>query len=165
MTTIALKDGIMACDSCWTDANGLQSTSATKMTRLRSRALIGEAGDNDSRAVLALLQNVSNFSQMPTCADLASTKTEYHAVIAFQDGDVAQIIVEQIDGNYRAQVFKVNRHGIAVGTGAQVATGAMDAGKSAAQAVAIACRRDPNSRLPVHIEPVKQARRKRKSAG
>ena len=66
MTTIACKDGVMACDSCWTDANWLHSTTLTKIIRLKSGALLGEAGDNDSRAVVKLLQNCKKFDQVPT---------------------------------------------------------------------------------------------------
>lgn len=153
MTTIACKDRIMACDSCWTDSNSLVGTSKNKIVKLKSGALLGEAGDNDSRAVVKLLQNVKNFDQMPTALELAACCVDYAAVILFPNGDMAQIAIERdktVEMAYIAGAWPVNRGMTAVGSGAEVAIGAMAAGKSASQAVAIACQWDPNSKLPVH---------------
>ena len=162
MTTIAVKAGVMACDSCWTDSNWLHGTSLSKITRLESGALLGEAGDNDSRAVVRLLQNIKSFAQMPTALKLAGCCVDYVGLIMFPNGDVASISIEREmlgELSYTANAWKVNRGGAAVGTGAAVAIGAMDAGKSAREAVEIACRRDPHSKLPVHsvaLKPIKK---------
>jgi hypothetical protein len=153
MTTIACKDRIMACDSCWTDSNWLVGTSKNKITKLKSGALLGEAGDNDSRAVQKLLQNVKNFSQMPSALELAACCVDYAGIILFQNGEMAQVEIDRRGGDsvcYVANAWPVNRGMTAVGSGAAVAIGAMAAGKTAAQAVAIACAWDPNSKLPVH---------------
>jgi S-methylmethionine-dependent homocysteine/selenocysteine methylase len=153
VTTIAVKDGEMACDSCWTDCNWLYGTSMNKITRLKSGALLGEAGDNDSRAVVKLLQNCKTFDQLPTAIELSDCKVDYAALILFPDGTMAQISIEHdqtVEEAYHGGAWPVNRGCSAVGTGAAVAIGAMRAGKSAREAVAIACGEDPNSKLPVH---------------
>ena len=134
MTTVACKDGWMACDSCWTDSNWLHGTSLTKIIRLKSGALLGEAGDNDSRAVVKLLQNCKTFDQLPSAIDLAATKVDCCSLIMFANGDVAMLSIERTeigDMIHTAGAWRVNRGGAAVGTGAAVAIGAMDAGKSA----------------------------------
>ena len=158
MTTIACKNGVMACDSCWTDSNWLVGTSKNKITKLKSGALLGEAGDNDSRAVTKLLQNVKSFAQMPTAMEIAECRVDYAAIILFPNGDMAQVSIERHgsgDMSYIANAWPVNRGMSAVGSGAAVAIGAMAAGKTAGQAVAIACAWDPNSKLPVHEASVK----------
>lgn len=170
MTTIACKDGVMACDSCWTDTNGMIGTSKNKITRLKSGALLGEAGDNDSRAVQALLQNVKSFDQMPTAKEIANCEVEYAAIILFPSGEMAQVSIERDARSwtdYIANTFPTNRGCSAVGSGSELAVGCMIAGKSARQAVALACGWDPHSKLPVHTMecvPVKTpARRSTKS--
>ena len=158
MTTIACKIesgvGEIACDSCWTDSNDLHGTSMNKIIRLKSGALLGEAGDNDSRAVVKLLQNVKNFEHMPSALDLAACAVDYAAIILFPNGTMAQIMIQRHNENgemsYTAGAWPVNRGCSAVGSGAGPAMGAMRAGKSAREAVAIACDCDPNSKLPVH---------------
>lgn len=153
MTTIACKDGIMACDSCWTDSSDMISTSKNKIVRLKSGALLGEAGDNDSRAVQALLQNVKNFDQMPFAREFAKCEVDYSGLILFPNGEMAQITIERQNTSwdtYVANAFPANRGCSAVGSGSHLAVGAMISGKSARQAVAIACNWDPRSKLPVH---------------
>lgn len=160
MTTIACKDGTMACDSCWTDSNDVQGTSLTKIIRLKSGALLGEAGDNDSRAVVKLLQSVKNFDQMPTALELAACCVDYLAIILFANGSMAQISItrcgEAGEMSYVAGAWPVNRGCTAVGSGAQLAIGAMKAGKTAREAVMVSCDSDPNSKLPVHTYVVEQ---------
>lgn len=143
----------MACDSCWTDTNWVAGTLKNKITRLKSGALLGEAGDNDSRAVVKVLQNVKSFAQMPTAKTLAACQVDYAAIVLFPDGDMAQITIEKegtTQDSYKAQAFPVNRGMTAVGSGAQLALGFMGADKSAAEAVAFAAEWDPNSKAPVH---------------
>lgn len=148
----------MACDSAWTDSSGTFSTSLTKIIRLPSGALLGGAGDNDDRAVVKLLEKVKTFAQLPTSKELAATEVDYSGLIAFQSGTVAQIVINSPDKNihWTAGVWPINVGGAAVGSGREIAIGAMDAGVSAKRAVEIACRRDPNSRGPVHVVTLKQ---------
>lgn len=145
----------MACDSAWTNYSGCVLTSLNKLIRLSSGAVIGEAGDNDSRAVVALLDKVRTFSKMPSAKELAETHVDYAALIAFPNGEVAEISIEHIKSGWSAGVHKVNRGIAAVGTGGEIALGAMAAGKTAAEAVAISCQFDPHSRPPVHVLEVR----------
>lgn len=155
MTTIAYRDGTMACDSCW-QANHVQTTSLTKIIRLASGALLGSAGDGDIRGLQTLLEKVKSLDRLPSRAELSALKCDIEGILAFPRGHVAMIAIfpggpdrNNLD-HYEAQVWLANRGLVAVGTGAELAIGAMAAGKSAREAVAIACRFDINSRLPVH---------------
>lgn len=155
MTTIAYRDGTMACDSCW-QANHVQTTSMTKIIRLAGGALFGSAGDGDIRGLLALLDKVRSFDRLPSRAEFSALKCEVEGVLVFPRGHVAMIAISpggpdqnNLD-HYEAQIWPANRGLAAAGTGAELAIGAMAAGKTAREAVAIACRFDINSRLPVH---------------
>ena len=158
MTSIAYKKGYMACDSCWTDGGShIQQTSLIKIIRLSSGALLGSAGDNDCRAIYTLLDKVKSFDKLPTTQQLSETKCDYSGILVFKNGEAVIIEVDQPeteDGVWKAAVYKANRGCAAVGTGAELAIGAMEAGCSAANAVAIACRWDVNSKVPVHTIPL-----------
>lgn len=154
MTTIAYKDGVMACDSCWA-SDSLQTTSLTKIERLSSGALFGAAGDGDIRAALALLDKIKSSSRLPSCADLAATRCDLKAILVFANGQPWMIDIGKEGPEFYGQVVPANRGIAGAGTGAELAIGAMAAGKSAAEAVRIACRYDINSRLPVHTLALK----------
>lgn len=150
MTTIACKERIMACDSSWTNGSDIVATLANKIVRLSSGAILGEAGDNDSRHVRVLLDKVKTFDKMPFSKELAELKIDYAAIILFPNGEMAEISIEY-NKEWRAQAWKVNRGYAAVGTGSHLAIGHMGAGRTAAQAVQFSCTWDPYSKLPVHI--------------
>lgn len=155
VTTVAYRDGIMACDSCWADDN-MQTTSMTKIDRLTSGALLGSAGDCDIRLLLSLIDKVKTPDKLPGRAELAATKTDYKGILVFPRGQVYMIDIGPSTGEqYDAQVWPANRGIAACGSGGKVALGAMGAGKSAQEAVAIACRFDINSKLPVHVVKLK----------
>lgn len=159
MTTIAYKAGVMACDSSWTNDSGAVATLANKIFRLASGAIVGECGDNDSRAVRQLLDKIKSFDKMPMPKELAECKTDYGALIAFPNGELAEISIS-FNKEWRAGAWKVNRGFSAVGSGGELAIGYMGAGKTAAQAVQFSCSWDPYSSLPVHVtrlHPAKKA--------
>lgn len=149
MTTIAWDGKTMACDSCWA-MNGTQTTSMTKLERLSSGAIIGAAGDGDIRALLALIDKIKMPNKLPTRHELAALRSEFLVLLAFPRGQVFHLGSGGEEGRYDAQIWPANRGIAAAGSGADLALGAMAAGKSAREAVAIACRFDINSRLPVH---------------
>jgi hypothetical protein len=155
LTTIAYRDGVMAGDSCW-QANNLQTTSMTKVTKLSSGSLFGAAGDGDIRALLTLLDKIRLLDRMPSRADLAALRCDVQAIWVFPQGQISMIAIAPggLDGDnldhYDAQIWPANRGFAAVGTGAELAIGAMAAGKDARHAVGIACKFDINSRLPIH---------------
>lgn len=151
----------MACDSCWT-YNGTQTTSLNKIVRLSSGALLGEAGDNDSRAIHPLFDKVKRPQQLPLPKALAETQVEYAGILALPNGSVFIIDIEFLGGsngdNYKGGIWPASGGIAAVGSGGDLALGAMEAGKSAAEAVRIACKRDVNSRLPIHVMHLKASR-------
>lgn len=153
MTTIAFSRGTMACDSCWT-GDDLHEASQTKIVRLSSGALLGGSGDNDSREVYALLDKVRTARQLPTRTQLAALRCSFSGLLVLPNGEIYKISADfgerhQDDSDYG--IWRVGKRGIAAaGSGAHLAIGAMAAGRSAVEAVAIACIWDINSRLPVH---------------
>jgi ATP-dependent protease HslVU (ClpYQ) peptidase subunit len=163
VTTIAYDGrGQLASDSCWAWGN-TQTTSMIKLRRLSSGALLGVAGSLDDRSVVALLDKVRAPDKMPSRAELAATRTDFQGLLVFPRGKVLVVCIEPVneDGHhYDAEVFEVNRGPAAVGSGADFAMGAMAAGKTAREAVAIACKYDIHSRLPVHTMSLVRARAK-----
>lgn len=140
----------MASDSCITGA-GMQEASVAKILRTSAGALIGWSGDVDNRAVLALLDNVKNAAGLPSKQEIAECLCDFSLIIAFSPNDAW--FVEGSDrenGRYSGSVCPANLGFSAVGSGAKVAVGAMLAGKSAVDAVKIACKVDSYSKLPVH---------------
>lgn len=148
----------MACDSCWS-SNGTQTVSAIKIIRLASGALLGSAGDNDARAMYAILDKVKDPKKLPTRAELAATKIEYEGLIAFPKGGVYMIASGRHDetgyptDDSDCGVWQAATMGgyAACGSGGDIALAAMDAGATAKEAVIIACRRNIFCRPPVHI--------------
>lgn len=163
MTTIAYKDGILACDSAWTDDRECVGTLLTKLFVLPGGAVVGEAGDNDSRCVRELLKNVKCIEKLPTAKDLAECKIDYVSIIVFPDGRFAKIMIDHDDKKgWIAQAWECNRGFIACGSGGEMALGFMGAGKTAAEAVAFTCTWDPNSKLPVHTVDINEIKKKKR---
>lgn len=152
MTTIAYKDGVMASDSQCTDDFSAFLTKTRKIDRLQNGALLGQAGDADSREISALLSKATP-KKLPSRKELGDTKTKFHGILAFPNSRVFLVCVEASgegsDGGWRGEVVEIEERMCAVGSGYQFALGAMAAGKSAKQAVEIACRYDIYSRSPV----------------
>lgn len=149
MTTIAFKDGIMASDSC-ISGSGFYAASVQKVLRTSAGALIGWAGEADNRAVLALLDKVKTAKQLPTKQEIAACQTDFELLIAFGPNAVYVVGCDEDNGRYTGYVNIANLGFAATGSGWALATGAMLAGKSARDAVMIACKIDNQSKLPVH---------------
>jgi ATP-dependent protease HslVU (ClpYQ) peptidase subunit len=158
VTTIAFKDGIMASDSCVT-GYGMQEASICKISRTSAGALVGFSGDADTRAILALLDKVKTDKQLPSKQEIAACQTDCALIIAFSPGNAWFVECDEGEGGrFSASVCPANLGFSAVGSGSKLAIGAMLAGKSAREAVAIACKVDSYSKLPVHtlsFEPKK----------
>jgi 20S proteasome alpha/beta subunit len=149
VTTVAYKDGILACDSCWT-SNSMVDTLSKKITRLKYGVLLGHSGDNDGRAFVKLLNAVKKFEDLPTFAELDAIKIDFLGLLIFPDKRIAKISTSGFrDRDDDIGVWEIEGSFTAVGTGAEFAIGAMEAGATARQAVLIACKRDINSRPPV----------------
>ncbi len=162
----------MACDSCWTYGN-TQVASAIKIRRLSSGAILGQAGDNDCRAIDALLDKVKDPRKLPSREQLAATKESFMGLLALARGGVYCVSTGKVDEmgfpvddgeDYGVWLATTMGGYAAVGSGSDYALSAMDAGATAREAVAIACRRDINSRPPVHVLRLFNASAKRKAA-
>ena len=157
MTTIAYRNGTLACDSAWT-AGGTLVTMSTKIMRLKSGALFGHSGDNDCRKLREMVENARTFKQLPSHSDLTALKQQFAALIIFPARRevfmlaASHVAHENWDENFEEDigVWKIDRGYAAIGTGGDAALGALAMGATAAVAVRVGCMFDPNSRLPVH---------------
>jgi ATP-dependent protease HslVU (ClpYQ) peptidase subunit len=144
----------MASDSKSTNDDGAFCTRVKKIYRLESGALLGAAGDCDARDVIRLLEKVRTVKTLPTRQQLADTHCDFSGVLVLRNGEVFYIDVGpmQIGEAYEwaGSVVEVSERIAAVGSGQKFAIGAMAAGKSASEAVTIACRYDSFSGTPVH---------------
>jgi hypothetical protein len=152
MTTIAYKAGMMACDSCWTH-NDLQVTSLSKIVRLSSGALLGQAGDNDGREMAIFLDKIKTERNLPTRRQLLDLRLNFHGLLVLPNGGIFSVACREDPLDYRDEVgfTPISRKFTSCGSGYELAIGAMAAGKTAREAVAIACDFDINSRGPVHV--------------
>lgn len=173
MTCIAYRDGYMACDSCWTYGD-TQVASLVKIKRLTSGALLGQAGDNDCRAIEALLDKIKDHNRLPSKVDLATTKDSFMGLLALPRGGVYVICSGKVDetgwpvdddGDYGIWLATSMGGYAAVGSGSDFALAAMDGsrGVTAQRAVEIACRRNINCRLPVHTFKLIEEKKKKTS--
>lgn len=141
MTCIAVKNGIMAADS---RVSGDYITPGVKLQRCPD-CIIGFAGDvTEAMVFIDWYQDKRN--RQPDVGH----ETNWCALVMFETH------IEYWDKSLRG--FKLLETIAAIGSGAPLAIGAMDAGKSAKEAVRIACRRDNGCGLPV----VTMSLRKRK---
>jgi hypothetical protein len=158
MTTIAYKDGMMAGDSCW-NTHGIVDNLANKIQRLKSGALLGQAGDNDIREIVVLLDNVKSAKSLPSYAQLTAIRCDSTVLLALPNGAVFKLSTSKKlthDDTDDLGLWRIERSVAAIGSGADLALGAMSAGASALQAVRIACRWDIHSRPPVYHAPLKK---------
>lgn len=159
MTVIAWRAETMACDSCWSSA-GTQTVSMIKIKRLASGALLGTAGENDSREMERVLDKIKYPDKLPSRQELIALKLDFTGLIAFPRGGVWMIATGKVDdagypdnADDDMGVWPAATIGgyAACGSGADFALAAMDAGATARQAVEIACKRSVHCRPPVHV--------------
>jgi hypothetical protein len=164
MTCIAWRAGVMACDSCWTHGD-THVASLIKIKRLSSGALLGQAGDNDCRAMEELLDKIKDPRKLPSKVELCATKDDFCGLLALPgNGGVWVIasspvdeagwpVADSYDQREEVGIWPATTMGgyAAVGSGSDVALAAMDAGATARLAVEIACRRNIHCRPPVHV--------------
>ncbi len=173
MTTIAYRNGIMAGDSSFT-FNGIVDTLSRKVFRLKSGALLGQAGDNDGRPLLDLLEGVRTARQLPARADILALRINFLGLLVLPSrsarlsgfaGEAARGTMFKINSALKPPeqwsdandgqdigIWPIEAPFAAIGSGAELALGAMAQGATAIQAVKIACRFDIHSRPPVHAE-------------
>lgn len=156
MTTIAYRDGIMASDSRCADEQDMHLTNCQKMYTLKNGSTLGTAGDDDARPLMKLLGR----KQLPSRKKLAQTEVDFKGILVLPDLSVYIVEVGRKEeepglGEWYGMLSEITDTICAVGTGSQFAYGAMEAGKTAAEAVEIACKRDINSALPVQELEIK----------
>lgn len=156
MTTIAYRDGIMACDSCWALNGSLIDNLANKIYRLKSGALLGQCGSNDIRPMIDILQHAKTEKQMPSYEAICNVRVSGMYLLALPNRRVFKFATTALhpeqwtDDVADLGMWRVELPFAAVGSGTDLAMGAMAQGATAAQAVRVACRFDINSRLPLH---------------
>lgn len=157
MTTIVYSAGKMAADSKCT-SGGAFITKMKKIHRLANGALLGTAGEADFRDVVLLLGKVKSHRTLPARAGLAALKIDFSGILVFPKGQIFYVSMGK-DGDsdtaWYGQIIECQERFAAVGSGEQFALGALAAGRSAAQAVAIACRYDSFSAAPIHTVALK----------
>lgn len=143
----------MACDSCWA-TDDVVDTLANKITRLSGGALYAGAGQADDRALVVMLDKVKTPTQLPTYEALMALRMNIGALLVLPKGRVYKIATSLVatDG---CGLYEISGPFAAIGSGWTIATVAMECGKSARDAVRIACKYDLNSRPPVHVVDLK----------
>jgi hypothetical protein len=154
MTTVVYSNGVMACDSAWGSVY-----SGTKIQRLNSGALLGSAGDPDSRVINKMFDEVITPKDFPSYEDLFALEITYTGLLVLPDGSVWLINTSAdhkpntaLDSVGIFPAFQIS----SIGSGGDIALGAVLAGADVEEAVRIACERDISSRPPVHVVPLKE---------
>lgn len=147
MTTVAYKNGVLAADTKAVGEDGM-TFKCKKLEKLPNGTILGCAGEADVRDLISILGKAS-LSKMPLKAKLRATEGQFRGIWVFPTGEVFRVLVEYEDGKWDAEILPIFEPYAAVGSGGGYALGAMLAGKSAIEAVRIACKLDNNSGLPV----------------
>lgn len=162
MTTIAFDGKTLASDSCWTGVDYTIDTLTSKIERLPSGALLGLAGQNDGRAVRALFEKVKTPAQLPSYDAIMAVRASTLGLIVLPKGRVYKVSTTITSPDNWEEgsmgdvgLWEINGAFTAVGSGGCLAMLAMECGKSAREAVRMACKYDPNSRGPVHAIDLK----------
>lgn len=138
MTTIAYKNGILAADS--QETHGEMPVFSRKLYR-HANGWIATAGDSiPSLAMVAWWQDGHKESDRPDYPDDAS-----FICMIWESGGLYVIDRDCI----ALRILLEDPAYFAIGTGADLAMGAMAAGATAERAVSIACKLDINTGLPV----------------
>ncbi len=154
MTVIAYAKGVLAADTQGTTDGGM-IVRTKKIEYLKNGTVLGTAGDADCREVVSLLGKAS-LSKMPSKASLIKTQTIFEGIWIFPDLlAIFMISIENEDNKWTAEIRPMLDDWATCGSGSKYAAGAMAAGKSAVDAVKIACKLDANCSLPVEIYKIK----------
>ncbi len=165
MTTIAYRDGIMASDSACSDEWQFLSR-VVKIIRMQSGGLFGSAGDADVRSVAGLLTKIKTPAGLPSKKQIEELETDFSAILVLPKGRIYNIYCDYLDvgnGRWSGGLFEVDGF-YAVGSGAAHAMAALESGKSAKDAVLVACRRDFFSRPPVHTQSLSPTKEEQKGS-
>lgn len=141
MTTIAVRNGVMASDSRIThesESGGSRVTRCVKMYRRRD-AIIGVAGDGGAGSVFV---------------DWYGSGKPVPQILIDFDADLTALVLTR-RGLFTYDAYcmpeKILDRFWAIGSGTKAALGAMHMGASAERAIEIACLIDPYTAPPVHV--------------
>lgn len=150
MTTIAYKNGILATDSCWASGDFIESRNV-KFIKLKNGIICAGSGANDDRHIINIFSKIKNPRNVPNVKELLEfCHQDTKHLIVYPNKDIWILDIKYSENEKWANFYPIKNDFIAIGSGAHFAVGAMAAGKSAIEAVEIACTLDINSCLPVH---------------
>lgn len=152
MTTIAYKDGVMACDTAvfLSEGRKLQGLHCDKVF-FTGNGLIGIAGDADESYITEeWLQGIVDLATLGDALDtVAELPRDIDCIVVFKDEPnvvhYAGTVLNELKGEVQAQVYTLvveSGFGAAMGSGGKYAEVAMACGLSAADAVTVACQYD-----------------------
>ncbi len=139
MTTVAFRDGILAADSRYSDGN-VGITRGPKLFRKK----VGKRGKEHLIGICG-----SVYAALVFVDWYGTDNKELHKQLLGMDDDQFEVIVW--DGrvlkcsNYMLRLTEIHEPYYAIGSGGVHAITAMDCGKSAAQAIQMAMKRDSNT--------------------
>lgn len=150
MTTIAYKNGVVAADSQVTvesDAGGARNFNTKKLFR-KTVHIDGKPVD----VILATAGESAPGSLFVEAWGTGKSLAEIRELFTYSEADFSILVVTQ-NGLFEVDKWcvlePVYEPFYAIGSGAKLAMGAMEAGASAQKAVEISCRRDPYTAPPV----------------
>lgn len=146
MTTIAYRDGVMAGDSAYTDDCRIVGL-GPKVIRFK-HVLYGGAGDADDRVLVSILKKVKTPADLPSVKVLRKFEQDLDALIVFRDGRTFSLYAAAKAGAQHG-LHEIFYPFASIGSGRDVALGAMAAGASAERAVEISCEHTTYSCPPV----------------
>lgn len=140
MTTVAYKAPILASDSA-INQNDVAIGNAQKIFKLKNGALVGFAGDlHESEELLDILKQTVS----PSRVRLRRFKN-VEAIVVRPDGTVWQIGCE----NGKASHVQIEAQYHAIGSGRDLALGALADGATAPRAIKAAAKHDMHTQLPI----------------
>lgn len=135
MTTVAFRDGVMASDSRYSET----TVGVTRGPKLFRRKV-------GKREVLIGISGADTFAAMLFIDWYCAPSESAHRVLTALDGDAFDILIwdgkRLMEANPCCRPCELDEPYYAIGSGAVHAITAMDCGKSAAQAVQMAAKRD-----------------------
>ena len=151
MTIIVYKSGVMASDGRVSEDSTIFTNRHQKIHRLKSGGLIGVAGDADTSDLVNLLNSLRK--PLPAHKQLAALEYEFDSIFVKPDKTVfvLQSGRDKEANKYVTGIFEIKEPFIAVGSGKDLAIGALDRGASAEQAVKTAIKYDSNCGGPVQV--------------
>lgn len=138
MTTVVYRDGVMAAD---TQSTGAYHYRVSKLRRLPDGGLVGSSGStNECQAVMDWM--------VAGCEGKCPAMSGVNLLIVRSDGSIWAA-----DGTFNP--YRLRSKFAAIGSGATVAIGAVEAGVTAIQAVRIAAKHDGGTSGPFHTLKLK----------